>query len=123
MLLQQAAFALAFFASVAGLASIAVSHICLGAALLLLLISRTPLRWPPIVWPLGVFLGWTLVSMLASGDPTAGLPQVKKFYVFLLLTVLYSAIRTVRDARRLMEAWFAVGALVALFASGQFAYK
>ncbi len=107
----------------AGLVSIAASHVCLGAALVLLIASRTPLRWPPILWPLGAFLGWTVLSMLASGDPAAGLPQIKKFYVFLLLTVLFSAIRTVRDARRLMEAWFAVGALVALFASVQFVLK
>ena len=73
--------------------------------------------------PLGVFLGWTVVSILASGDPAAGLPQVKKFYVFLFLVVLYSAIRTVRDARRLMEAWFAVGAIVAAYASIQFVVK
>ena len=122
-LLRQAAFALAFLASLTGLVSIAASHLCLGAALVLLLASRTPLRWPPIVWPLGCFLGWTLVSILASGDPAAGLPQVKKFYVFLLVPVLYSAIREVRDARRLMEAWFAAGALVAVFATGQFVLK
>ena len=77
--LSHYAFVFAFLASLAGLVSIAASHICLGVSLALLLASKTPLRMPPAALPLAGFMGLTIVSMLASDDPLAGWPQLKKF--------------------------------------------
>ena len=101
------AFAFAFVSSVALLVSIAVSHICLVVALILLGASKTRLRIPPLAWPLAGFFGWTVLSMLASDDPASGWPQIKKFFVFTILLVVYSLFPKIDQARRLMEAWFA----------------
>lgn len=120
---MRAAAGAAFLASVAGFLSIAASHALLGAAVLLLLLSRAPWRIPAVWVPLAAFVVWTFVSAAASPEPSAAFPQIKKFYVFLFLPVLYTLLPRVRDARRLMEAWFVVGAVMALFASVQFVDK
>ena len=111
--LSRYAFAFAFVSSAALLVSIAISHICLVIALMLLLASKTRLRMPPVVWPLGGFLGWTVLSIFASDDPASGWPQIKKFFVFTILLVIYSLFPKTDQARRLMEAWF----VCTLFAS------
>ena len=80
---------------------------------MLLLASKTRLRMPPVVWPLAGFLGWTVLSILASDDPASGWPQIKKFFVFTILLLIYSLFPKTDQARRLMEAWF----VCTLFAS------
>lgn len=117
------AFAFAFLASTAGFFSIAVSHVCLGVALVVLLLSRTRLAAPPAIWPLAAFAGLTVVSMLASDDPASGWPQIKKFFVFSMLVVVYSLFRSADQARRLLEAWFVAGLVVAVVSYFQFAAK
>lgn len=102
-------FYFAFGAAVAGFVSIAASHILLGAALAALLWKRDELRAPPVWIPLALFCIWTVLSAAVSGHFAAGLPQIKKFYVFLLLPVVYSAIRTVAETRR-MFIWMAIAA-------------
>lgn len=119
----RAAAGAAFLASVTGFLSIAASHALLGVATLFLLLSRERWRVPGIWAPLGAFILWTLASAAASPEPTVAVPQVKKFYVFLFLPVLYTLLPRIRDARRLMEAWFVVGGVIALFASAQFVRK
>ncbi len=100
--------------------SIAASQILLGAAILALLFDRSKLRWPPVTLPLVVFIGWTLVALAASPDPRAGLPQVKKFYEYFMLLVVFSAIRTVREVRWVVYGIVAGATLSALWALGQF---
>ena len=121
--LSRYAFVFAFLASLAGLVSIAASHVCLGMALALLLASKTPLRMPPAALPLAGFMGLTIVSMLASDDPLAGWPQLKKFYVFAFLVVLYSLFRSVDQAQRLYLAWFVAALAAAGLSVAQFIYK
>lgn len=103
--------------------SIFVSHVCLVLATVLLLVSRTRIRMPPVVLPLAGFMGLTVLSLLASDDPAGGLPQIKKFFVFLTLAVIFSLFRGVDDGRRLAEAWFVLAAAAALVATVQFALK
>ena len=67
-MLQSAAYACAFLFSVTGFVSIAASHLFLGLAIVLLLASRTPVRFPPLLAPIGLFFAWTLVSAFASDD-------------------------------------------------------
>ena len=107
----------------AGFFSIAVSHIFLGATLALELAARVRWRVPPVIWPIGAFLGWTLISAAASEDPAAAWPQLKKFYVFLFLPLLYTLLPGVREARRLLEAWFVAGGLLAGLGALQFLQK
>ncbi len=90
---------LAWRSAVSILLSIAVSQILLALALGVLLLSGLPLRWPRIAIPLGLFLGWTLVSLAFSPDPAVGLPQVRKMLVFLMLLIVYSSVRHARRSQ------------------------
>src|SRR2546430_12619415 len=84
--------------------SIAASQILLGLAIIAILASRAKLRWPPVAIPLLLWMTWTLVSVVANGHERQGYPQIKKFYVYLTLFAVYTAIRTVRQIR-----WIALG--------------
>jgi len=110
-------------AAIAGIFSIAVSHIFLGAAILTLLIKRPKFRLPTYWLPLALFLGWTVLSVLLSGAPSHGLPQIKKFYVFLIVIVLATVLRTARDARWLAIAMGGAAGLSAAWAVVQYVVK
>ena len=118
--LEEAAAAAAFVFSVSGLFSIAVSHAALGVTLALLLASRKPWRLPPLALPLGLFLGWTVASAFANGHFAEGLPQFKKFYVFLALPVAYTLFDSVDRRRRLLQGWFAAAFLAVAVGAVQF---
>ena len=94
---------LACAAAISGIFSIAASHILLGAAILAILIKRPKLKAPAYWLPLALFLGWTVISLLVSDEPARGLPQIKKFYVFLIVFVLATVLKRAGDAR-----WFAL---------------
>ena len=94
---------LACAAVIAGIFSIAVSHILLGAAILTLIIKRKKPELPAFWLPLAMFLAWTVISVLVSAEPARGLPQIKKFYVFLIVIVLATVLKRAGDAR-----WFAL---------------
>ena len=104
---------LALAAAISILVSIAVSQILLALAVAFLLLSGLPLKWPRIALPLGLFLAWTLLSLAFSPDPDFGLPQVRKMFVFLMLLIIYSAVRTLAEARWLILAWIAAGSFTA----------
>jgi putative inorganic carbon (HCO3(-)) transporter len=118
--LERAPLYLAGAAAVASVIKIAPSQILLGLAIATLLIVRDKWRWPPVVWPVLLWMAWTLVSLAASGHPYDGLPQVKKFYVWLMLFVVYSGLRTVPQIRAVTLAWVAGATLSALWGFGQF---
>ena len=108
-------------AAAAGVVSIAASQILLGLALALLLVGR--LRWrAPAHWPaLALFAAWTLLSLALSDAPRAGLPQVRKLYVWLMLVVVVSTFRGLADLRLLSIAWLAGATLSAWRGLYQFA--
>ncbi len=103
----------AFGSALAIFFSIAVSQILLALALAALLMSGARVRLPRIWWPLGLFVLGTLVSLALSDSPTAGLPQVRKFYVLLELVVVFSTF-DLAMARRLVYCWTGAAALSAL---------
>ena len=121
--LARAAFYVAFGSGVSILFSIAVSQILLGLAIAALLLSGVRLRLPPIWIPLGIFIAGTLISLALADNPSAGAPQIKKFYVFCMLPVVFSTIRDRISMRRLFLCWGAVGALSALWGLAQFVQK
>jgi putative inorganic carbon (hco3(-)) transporter len=121
--LPRAARWLTFGSAVTILFSIAVSQILLALATAALLASGLPLRLPKFKWALGLFLLGTLVSLAFSGEPAAGLPQVRKFYVFLELLVVYSALRNLKHLRWLFLTWAGFGAVTAVRGAVQFAGK
>jgi len=114
---------LTFGSAVAIIFSIAASQILLGLALAALLISGGRMRLPRIWLPLGLFLLGTLVSLALSPDPAAGLPQVRKIFVFTTLLVVYSTLRDMRTIRRLFLCWAGAGTLTALRGLVQFGHK
>jgi O-antigen ligase len=117
---ERAALYMAAASSVAVLFSIAVSQILLAGAFAALLFSRTRLRLPAVWLPLALFMAGTVLSLAVSGNPAAGMPQVRKFYVYLTLPVVYSVFRTTRQARRLVLCWAAAGTAGALYGITQF---
>jgi O-antigen ligase len=121
--MKRAPLYLAGAAAAASMVSIAASETLLGLAVVAILVTRTKLRWPPVVWPLTVWIAWTLVSMAASGHARGGLPQVKKFYVYLMLIVVYSTFRSLKEIRVLVIAWAAGATLSSLWGFGQFVHK
>jgi hypothetical protein len=68
-----------------------VFEILMAAALVALIVTRRRWRLPPVWLPLALFLLGTLVSLFASGHIRDGLPQVRKFYVYLMLFLVTSA--------------------------------
>ena len=118
---QSAPAYLAGASAATSLVSIAASQILLGMAVIALFFSPRPLRWPRAGWPLIGFVGWTLISLAASPDPAGGLPQIKKFYVYLMLWVVASSVRRVSQIRWIFYGWAAGGALSALWGFVQYA--
>ena len=114
---------LTFGSAVSILLSIMISQTLLALAVVALLLSGEKLRLPPIKLPLGLFMLGTLISWLFSGELAAGLPGIRKFYVFLILLVVFSLIRTPALIRALVLTWAGLGALVAARGLVQFAGK
>ena len=121
--LRRAALYITWASAVSILFSIAVSQILLGLAVIAVLVSRTRLRLPRIWLPLALFMTGTVLSLLLSGDILAGRPQIRKFYVYLMLLVVFSTFRALVDVRRLVLAWALVGGVSALVGLVQFARK
>src|SRR5262245_40931035 len=114
---------LAFGSAVSILFSIAASQILLGLALAALLLSGEKLRIPPIWIPLVLFIAGTLVAIGFSANPAAGLPQVRKVFVFAELIVVYSAVRDARLVRWLFLTWVGFAAITGARGVVQFAQK
>ncbi len=49
----------------------------------------------------------TVVSLLASGHIQQGMPQIRKFYVFFILLVVYSTFRELAEIRAIALLWAA----------------
>lgn len=121
--LSRAALWLTFASAVSILFSIAVSQILLGLSLAALFFSGDPIRLPRIKLPLALFILGTVISLIFSGDPAAGLPQIRKFYVFCELLIVFSCLRDVVAVRWLFLTWAGFGTIDALRGLVQFAGK
>ena len=103
--------------------SIAAFQILMGLALVAMVATRTKFRWPPVALPLVAWMGWTLVSAAAHSDLRHGLPQIKKFYVYLMLFLVVSAIRGMREIRGVVLGWALAASASAAWSLEQFARK
>lgn len=117
---DRSAFYLTCGALLSILFSIAVSQILLALALAALLFSSEKIRLPPIKLPLALFIAGTVISLLASGHIQQGMPQIRKFYVFFILLVVYSTFRTLAEIRAIVLLWTAIASLSALRSFFQF---
>src|ERR1700722_3685407 len=110
-------------AAVTTLVSIRVFEILMAAALIALIVMRWRWRLPPVWLPLSLFLLGTLASLFASGHAREGLPQVRKFYIYLMLFLVTTAIRTVRETRWLAFGWAIAATCSSLWGLRQFIAK
>jgi putative inorganic carbon (hco3(-)) transporter len=121
--LERAPFYLTCGSIISILFSIAIAHILLGLAIAALLLSHERLRLPPIKLPLVLFLTGTLLSWFTSGHMHQGVPQIRKFLVFALLLLVYSAFRKLSEVRAIAMLWAAVVTLSAVRSLFQFGQK
>ncbi len=120
---ESIAYWLAFGAAASILFSIAVSQILLGMGILTLLVSRRRLRFPPILLPLVLFFAATVIADLLSGDPLKGVPQIRKFFVFGIVLVIFNTFQSISQIRNLVLAWAGIATLSAGLAVIQFARR
>lgn len=111
----------AFGTTAANLASIALAHSFLAGGIALLLWRPRRVRVPAVGWPVLALLAWTLVAVAFSADPSAALPQIKKFAVFATLPLVYTAFRSADACQRAAQAWFIVALASSAWALAQFA--
>ncbi|HUQ93517.1 MAG TPA: O-antigen ligase family protein [Bryobacteraceae bacterium] len=121
--MSSVAFYTAFASAAAILFSIAVSNILMALSLAALLLSGDKLRMPPIKLPLALFLLGTVLSLALSDSPWDGRVQIRKFWVFLILLVIYSTFRNARQVRWLFLTFAVLGTGSALRALSQLAWQ
>lgn len=104
--------------------SIAASQIFLGLGILLLLVFRRKLPFPRIWIPLALFFFWTALADVLSPDPWGGRAQIRKFFVFLFIPLIYSVFRQqFSKVYWLMAAWTAAASASGVWAVLQFVWK
>lgn len=122
--LSRAARWLTFGAAASIVFSIAVFNILMGLALAALLFSGEKLRLPRIKLPLAIFMGLTLLAWAFSPDPWMdGYPQIRKFWVFCILLLVFSTMRSLAAIRGLFLTWAGLASISALRGFVQFAGK
>lgn len=109
--------------AVTPLISIRVFEILMAAALVALIVTRRRWRLPPIWLPFSLFLIGTLLSLVASGHIREGLPQVRKFYVYLMLFLVTAAVQTIGQIRWTALGWTAAAVMSSLWGLKQFFEK
>ena len=122
--MSRAARWLTFGAAASIVFSIAVFNILMGFALAALLFSGEKLRFPRIKLPLAIFMLLTLVAWVHSPDPWFdGYPQIRKFWVFCILLLVFSTLRSLATVRWLFLTWVGLASISALRGFVQFAGK
>jgi O-antigen ligase len=119
---ERLAFYCAFGAAAAVFFSGAVSNILIALSFAALLFSGAKFRFPPVAWPLGLFMLGTVISMGLSANPWDGRVQIRKFYLFLMLLLIASTFRSLRQARWLFLVMAALATLSSIRALSQFNY-
>ncbi|HZS52995.1 MAG TPA: O-antigen ligase family protein [Bryobacteraceae bacterium] len=104
--------------------SIALSQILLGVGIALLLIFRRRLEFPRIWIPLlGLFI-WTIIADALCPDPWAGRAQIKKFFVFLFIPLLYGVfVRQFAKVFYVIAAWAVTATASGAWALVQYVLK
>ena len=109
---------------VAVLCSNSLSNVLIAAAVLALAYCRFtfahPVRFPPVGLPVALFFLATVISAALSGHIREGWPGPRKFYLYLILLLVYSTFRTLREVRALVAACAGMMTLSALWSLHQF---
>jgi O-antigen ligase len=105
---EQILLAVAIAAAVFIHISIAASQIFLGLGIVLLLVLHRRLPFPRIWVPLACFLAWTIAADLLCPDPWGGRAQIRKFFDFLFIPLLYGVfVGQFARTRTLLAGWIA----------------
>ena len=116
-------FYLTFAAAIAPLFSGAVCNILIGMAIASFLVLRVKPKMPPVLLPLGLFFVGTLIATLLSADPWLGRTGVRKFYLLLLMMLVFTTFRKLREVYWLISAWALLMTASALWSLVQFTEK
>jgi putative inorganic carbon (hco3(-)) transporter len=104
--------------------SIAASQTLLGVGIFLLLVFRQRLEFPRIWIPLVLFFLWTALADVLSPDPWGGRAQIRKFFVFLFIPLIYGVfVRNFGKAFYLMVAWTVTATASGIWGLIQFVTK
>ncbi len=104
--------------------SIAASQTLLALGILLLLLFRHKLEFPRIWIPLACFFLWTALADVLSPDPWGGRAQIKKFFVFLFIPLIYGVfVRQFAKVLYVILAWTAAATASGLWGIVQFVVK
>jgi O-antigen ligase len=104
--------------------SIAASQILLGVGILLLLVFRRGLPFPRIWMPLAAFFLWTALADALSPDPWGGRAQIRKFFVFLFIPLIYGVfVRQFSKVFYLLLAWTVTATASGIWGLVQFVVK
>ena len=120
---EDAPLFLAGAAAVCSVVSIAAFEILMAVALVAILIARQQWRIPPIWAPLALFIAGTVLSAVVTGHLRDGWPQIKKFYVYLMLFLVTTAFQSVRQVRWLAMIIALAATLSAAWGLSQFVEK
>ncbi|MGA8027516.1 MAG: O-antigen ligase family protein [Bryobacteraceae bacterium] len=104
--------------------SISASQILLGCGILLLLVFRQKLQFPRVWIPLAAFFLWTALADVLSPDPWGGRAQIRKFFVFLFIPLIYGVFAVqFSKVFYLMIGWTLVATASGVAGLAQFAVK
>jgi putative inorganic carbon (hco3(-)) transporter len=104
--------------------SIAASQICLGLGAILLLIVYRKWQFPRIWIPLAALFFWTILADALSVDPWLGRTQIRKFFIFLFIPLIYAVfLRHFSKVFYLMAAWTAAATASGIWALAQYFIK
>lgn len=104
--------------------SIAASQILLGLGIVLLLLFRHRLPFPRIWIPLAAFFLWTILADVLSPDPWGGRAQIRKFFVFFFIPLIYGVfVRQFSKVFYLMIAWTVAATASGIWGLVQFVLK
>ncbi len=104
--------------------SIAASQTLLGVGIGLLLVFRQKLEFPRIWMPLAALFFWTVLADVLSPDPWGGRAQIRKFFVFLFLPLVYGVfVRQFAKVFYLVMAWAAAATASGVWGLAQFVLK
>lgn len=88
--------------------SIAISQILLAVGVTLLLLFRHKLEFPRIWIPLLCCLLWTIAADLLCPDPWKGRAQIRKFFIYLFIPLIYAVFSTqLSKVKYLLMGWIA----------------
>ena len=104
--------------------SIAASQIMLGVGLLLLLLFRQKLEFPRIWIPLAAFFFWTALADVLSPEPRGGRAQIRKFFIFFFIHLLYGVfVRQFEKVFYVIAGWAITATASGLWSLVQFVSK